>query len=311
LSPTSHTHRHRRFSIPLFAVLVALQVGLLFAGYRVLLPGLWERQLAGGAGAFIAVFVAMHLFLCFFEWFFHRYVLHGVTMRWLRSLATEHRHHHGLTPIRLRPVVEGSDRFVLNEYPITHEAQFESSAFPAYALVAFWIWFTPLLVVSQLLLPRFPVMLAGYAAIAWSLLSYEILHAIAHWPYEWWRNATEHPRWGGFWRRLYGFHHMHHANVGCNESIGGFFGLPLADWCFGTHHQPRELLLEGRKATAKDFAVRRPRAVVRWMDGWSRRRESGIVRDSASRAPRQTRSATHHRSFDVADRVLDENAPRD
>ena len=262
-----------------------LQLGLLFAGYRVFLPGLWERQLAGGAAAFIAVFVAMHLFLCFFEWFFHRYVLHSVTTRWLKAFACEHRHHHGLTPVRLRAVAAGSDRLVLNEYPIIREPQFESSAFPAYALVAFWAWFTPMLVVGQLLLPRYPVMLAGYAAIAWSLLSYEILHAIAHWPYEWWRNATEHPRFGAFWRRLYGFHLMHHANMACNESIGGFFGLPLADWCFGTHHQPRELLLEGRKATARDFAVRPPRGLIRWIDRWSRRRESGILRDSASRPP--------------------------
>jgi hemolysin III len=168
---------------------------------------------------------------------------------------------------------------VLNEYPIVHEDQFESSAFPVYALVSFWALFTPLLVGLQLLFPRLPVMLGGYAGIAWSMVLYEILHAIEHWPYEWWSKATEHPRFGAFWRLLYGFHLMHHANVGCNEGIGGFFGLPLADWCFATYHQPKQLLLEGRKATAKDFAIRPPRVFVRWLDRWSRKRETTILRN--------------------------------
>jgi len=275
------THSHRgRFSILRFTLLALLQLVLLFAGYHALFPKLWAGQLAGGVAPFVSAFLAMHLFLCFFEWFFHRYVLHGVTSRWLKRLAHEHRHHHSLTSIRLRPVEKGSDRFILNEYPITHEAQYPSSAFPAYALVAFWALFTPFLVGLQALMPRLPMVLAGYAAIAWSMMLYEILHAIDHWPYEWWQRATEHPRFGALWRKLYGFHLMHHANIGCNEGIGGFFGFPIADWCFGTYHQPKQLLLEGRKATAKDFAVSPPRRFVRWLDRWTRKRETGILRDS-------------------------------
>ena len=275
------THSHRgRFSILRFTLLALLQLVLLFAGYHALFPKLWAGQLAGGVAPFVSAFLAMHLFLCFFEWFFHRYVLHGVTSRWLKRLAYEHRHHHSLTSIRLRPVEKGSDRFILNEYPITHEAQYPSSAFPAYALVAFWALFTPLLVGLQAFMPRLPVVLAGYAAIAWSMMLYEILHAIDHWPYEWWQRATEHPRFGVLWRKLYGFHLMHHANIGCNEGIGGFFGFPIADWCFGTYHQPKQLLLEGRKATAKDFAVSPPRRFVRWLDRWTRKREAWILRDS-------------------------------
>ena len=275
------THSHRgRFSILRFTLLALLQLVLLFAGYHALFPKLWAGQLAGGVALFVSAFLAMHLFLCFFEWFFHRYVLHGVTSRWLKRLAHEHRHHHSLTSIRLRPVEKGSDRFILNEYPITHEAQYPSSAFPAYALVAFWALFTPFLVGLQAFMPRLPVVLAGYAAIAWSMMLYEILHAIDHWPYEWWQRATEHPRFGVLWRKLYGFHLMHHANIGCNEGIGGFFGFPIADWCFGTYHQPKQLLLEGRKATAKDFAVSPPRRFVRWLDRWTRKREAWILRDS-------------------------------
>jgi hemolysin III len=80
------------------------------------------------------------------------------------------------------------------------------------------------------------------------------------------------------WRLFYGFHHMHHANISCNEAIGGFFGLPVADWVFGTYHQPKDLLLEGRLATAKDFAIPPPRGFVRWFDEWARKRESKIRR---------------------------------
>ena len=268
----------KRFSIARFSAFAVLQFAFLLLLLRLVFPRLWERNAAAGIWWFIAAFLAIHLLLAFFEWFFHRYVLHGVTMRWLQHFATGHRHHHSLTPIRLRPVAEGSDRFVLNEYPITRQEQYEDSAFPPYALAGFWVFFTPLLIGLQLLLPRLPILLGGYAAITWSMILYEVLHAIDHWPYEWWKNATEHPRFGAFWRLLYGFHLMHHANIGCNEAISGFFSLPVPDWCFGTYHQPRQLLLEGRLATAKDFSVRQPRAVVRWLDRWVRRRESVIVR---------------------------------
>jgi hemolysin III len=276
LTTSNATHHHRPFSISRFSILVAAQLVVLFVGYRVLIPRLWERQLAGGFVPFLAVFLAVHLLLCFFEWFFHRYVLHSVAIPLLKGFAVDHRHHHSLTSIRLRPVEQGSDRVILSEYPITEDTQHESSAFPAYALVAFWALFTPLLLGAQFLLPSMPVLLGGYAAIAWSMMLYEILHAIDHWPYEWWCRATEHPRFGGFWRVIYGFHLMHHANIGCNEGIGGFFGLPVADWCFGTHHQPERLLLHGRKATAKDFAVRLPRRFIRRLDQWARARESRL-----------------------------------
>jgi len=205
-------------------------------------------------------------------------VLHAITTRWLVYFARGHRHHHGLTPIRLQPVAAGSDRYVLNRYPIVEEEQHENSAFPPYAILAFWGLFTPLLLGLQYLLPHAPVLMGGYAAITFSMVLYEILHAFEHRPYEWWKRATEHPRTGRIWSKLYAFHHMHHANISCNEAISGFFGLPIADWVFGTYHQPRELLLEGRVATARDFAVAPPRRFVMWLDAWARRRESETMR---------------------------------
>lgn len=263
-----------RFSIRRFLLLVLLQVAALVVLTHLIEPGIWQRQAARGLPAIAGCFVAFHLFLSFFEWFFHRYVLHSVTWSVLKSFAEDHRLHHSLTAVRLRPTATGSHRVILNEYPITREPQFESMAFPFYSLTAFWLLFTPLLVALQLLLPSAPVLLGGYAAIVWSLLLYEILHAIDHWPYEWWKRAVEHPRFGGLGRRLYGFHLMHHANISCNEAISGFFALPVPDWCFRTYHQPRQLLLEGRRATAEEFTIRAPFPFVRHLDRWSRRRES-------------------------------------
>lgn len=272
------TRVQAKFSIFWFSMQALGQYTLLLLAFRFLMPDLWARQFAAGWLALLLTFLAAHLFICFFEWAFHRYVLHSVTTPWLLWFARGHRSHHGLTPIRLQPVSEGSDRYVLNRYPITEEAQNVDSAFPVYAIVAFWALFTPPLIGVQLLLPNAPVLMGGYAAITFSMCLYEILHAIEHRPYEWWKRATEHPRFGGFWRRIYGFHHMHHANTSCNEAISGFFSLPIADWVFGTYHQPKELLLEGRVATAKDFAVPPPPGWVRWLDAWARKRESQLRR---------------------------------
>jgi hemolysin III len=268
----------QRFSITKFSLLAVLQLVVLFFALRLLVPKVWAQNMAAGPWALIFVFLGVHLFVAFFEWYFHRYVLHRVTAGWLHGFAHAHRHHHSLTPIRLRPVDQGSDRFILNEYPITREEQHPDSAFPVYALAGFWALFTPLLAGMQILWPQLPILFGGYAAIAWSMILYEVIHAIDHWPYEWWSKATEHPRFGRFWQQLYGFHHMHHANISCNEAISGFFALPVPDWCFGTYHQPKELLLHDRLATARDFAIGEPRGFVRWLDRWAQRRETAIVR---------------------------------
>lgn len=274
--PSATPRPRNRFSIWKFSIQIVLQFALLLIAFRLLAPGLWARQIAAGPGAFVLVFCGMHLFNCFFEWAFHRYVLHSVTVSWLQRFARGHRNHHSLTSIQLQRDEAGPGRIVLNRYPIVDEDQFEDSAFPVYSLLAFWAVFTPVLVLAQTLLPHAPVYLGGYAAITWSMATYEVFHGIEHLPYPWWERATGHHRFGGLWRRVYGFHHFHHANIGSNEAISGFFGLPLADWAFRTYHQPQSLMLHGRLATAKEFAVRPPWPFVVSMDRWARRREAKI-----------------------------------
>ncbi len=270
--------REGRFSMPLFGLQVLGQLAALLLVFRFVFPGAWQRQLDAGVFPIVVTFLGVHLFMCFFEWFFHRYVLHSYLSPILARFSRGHRNHHGLTPIKLQAVAQGSDRYVLNRYPIMDEEQHEDSAFPPWALLAFWGIFSLPLLGLQLLLPSAPIMLGGYLAITFSMALYEILHAYEHYPYEWWKRATEHPRFGRVWRAIYGFHHFHHANISANEAISGFFGLPVADWAFGTYHQPKDLLLEGRVASARDFAVRPPPAWVRAIDAWARKREADLVR---------------------------------
>lgn len=262
------------FSLWRFATLVALQLALLLLGLRVLLPQVWASQVAAGAAATIAVFLGAHLLNCFVEWAFHRYVLHTAPLVWLRSFERKHRRHHELTPIRFRREATGRRRTILNQFPIEHEEQYENSQFPFWALVGFWVLFTPLLVALQLALPRLPILVGGYAAVTWSLACYEIFHHVEHLPFAWWQQRIAHPRWGRYWKKVYGFHHMHHANADCNMAISGFFGLPLADWLLKTYHQPRQLLLDGQEASSQDFALPPARRLVRWLDRRVKQRAS-------------------------------------
>lgn len=268
---------HARFSIRRFLLQVALQLALLLVTFRYLAPSVWTKQVDAGLGAIILAFIGVHLLLCFFEWGFHRYVLHGLVHRQLTRFSRGHRHHHELTAIKLIRDEAGPGRIVLNRYPILTKEQYEDAAFPVYALAAFWIFFTPVLLILQSFMPNVPMLLGGYFAIAWSMTAYEIFHAVEHYPYEWWQRAVEAKRLGWIWKKVYAFHHFHHANISTNEAISGFFGLPVADWVFKTYNQPQDLLLHGRIATAKEFQIKRPWPFVTWLDNWARSRETTII----------------------------------
>ena len=101
------TRPQKKFSILWFGIQVVGQYAGLLVAFRFLLPKVWARQFAAGWPALLLAFLVAHLSLCFFEWAFHRYVLHSVTTSWLVRFARSHRSHHGLTPIRLQPVAEG------------------------------------------------------------------------------------------------------------------------------------------------------------------------------------------------------------
>ncbi len=260
------------FSLPLFVLTVlATLVGLL-AALRLFVPGVWAQQFLAPPWKGAAAFLVISLFNCGMEYFFHRYVLHTPAIPFLRRLYRQHTLHHALTRIARKPSRDGRGiLFIENKFPIIEPEQGEASFFPWYSLAIFAAVLTPLLALLQWLLPTFPWFLAGFGALAVSLTLYEVLHAINHWPFEKWAPLIEHPRWGWFWQPAYAFHLRHHAVTDCNESISGFFGLPLADWAFGTCVIPQTVYAEGEEWSPDKFRSPEPRAFIRRLDAWADR----------------------------------------
>jgi hemolysin III len=246
--PITPKHEHQEVSRPLFVLTVLATLAGLLAALRLFAPGIWTAQFIAPLWKGVAVFLAISLFNAFLEYFFHRYVLHTPALPFLRRLYRQHTLHHALTHIARKQTRDGRGiLFIENKFPIVEPEQGEASFFPWYSLAVFALVLTPLLALLQWLFPSYPWFIGGFTALATSLTLYEVLHAINHWPLEKWEPLLKHPRWGWFWQPVYGFHLRHHAVTDCNESISGFFGLPVADWTFGTCMVPQTLYAEGEE----------------------------------------------------------------
>jgi hypothetical protein len=249
----------------LFTAFVAFQLALLLAFVRHAFRPTWEQHLASGPVAIVLTGVACSLVLCFGEYFFHRYILHIETVRFLRSVCRSHLTHHKLTFIRF------DDRTgeVRSAYPIDDAARDDQSTFPPWALIPFFAFFTPFFAAMAFSFPRLPILISGYTAIAVAHGLYEIIHALHHQPYDrFWKPRLDAPLLGRWWTWLYGFHQAHHANYKCNLNVAGFFGIPLADLVFGTYKRPRPLFIDGApatKASARSL-IPQPRWPVSWLD---------------------------------------------
>ena len=290
-SDSDHAHAHERFSPGLFLITVVITVTALCAGLRFLAPETWIQQLRAPAWAFVAAFLALSLVNCFFEFFFHRYVLHRPAIPGFGRLYRQHTLHHALTRIARKPSRDGRGLlFVENKFPIVEPEQGEGSFFPWYSLAVFFAVLAPLFILLQWLAPTFPWFLAGLAALTSSLLLYEGLHAVNHWAFERWAPLIDHPRWGWFWRPVYSFHLRHHAVIDCNESVSGFFGLPLADWLFGTCVIPPTIYADGDEWKQENFDAPRPRRFIRWLDRASARVIAARRREEAVSAPATERA---------------------
>ena len=265
-TPSRHA-KHEEFSLPLFLVTVALSLAGLLAILRFAAPAVWDQQFLAPAWKIAVTFAAVSMLNCFFEFFFHRYVLHLPAIPGLQRFYRQHTLHHALTRIARKPTKDGRGvLFVENKFPIVEAEQGEGSFFPWYTLVAFSLFFSPILALAQWAMPSFPWFLGGLIALATSLFLYEVLHAINHWAFEKWAPLIEHQTWGFFWRPVYSFHLRHHAVIDCNESVSGFFGLPVADWVFGTCLIPRTIYADGEEWKPENFVAPRPRGIIRWLD---------------------------------------------
>ncbi|HLP44201.1 MAG TPA: hemolysin III family protein, partial [Candidatus Nanoarchaeia archaeon] len=234
-------------------------------------PHVWRAQIEASWVSVVLVFLACHAVNAFGEYIFHRYVLHARLIPGLSMFYKSHTTHHGLTRVVLRVPRDSTQEkpqtgIVENRYPILVEEQHESSFFPWYSYVVFALlsslWFTPL----QLLFPKLPIFLGGFLALAWTLSLYEILHAIEHWSVEKWKPLLESRRFGGFWKKVYGFHLRHHADIKSNESISGFFGIPIPDLLFGTWVNPISLYEDGSTSSRAQFVSPKPCWFIRQLD---------------------------------------------
>ncbi|MDO8544631.1 MAG: hemolysin III family protein [Opitutaceae bacterium] len=265
--PASH-RVEERFSLPLFLFTVGASLGGIVILLRLLAPdGVWQAQLTTQLGRLAVPFLLISMLNCFIEYIFHRYVLHKPVAPLLSRFYKQHTLHHTLTRIGRRRTPGGREvPFVENIYPVTTPEQGEASFFPWYTMLIFAAIVTPLLAVAQWLAPAFPWFFGGYAALAASLMLYELFHAVEHWAFERWAPLIEHRRFGWFWRKVYSFHLRHHAVIDCNEAISGFFTLPVADWLLGTLVLPKTLYVDGSEWQASEFTSPRPCALVRWCD---------------------------------------------
>lgn len=257
------------FSLKLFVINVA---GF-FLAYNVLVgaimwkffPDRWTLQLLSThTSSLFWTFVGMSLLNAFVEYPFHRYTLHARVVPFLSRFYKQHTLHHGLTHIVLRKstsmVGTGAPLWVIeNKFPITEPKQHEASFFPWYAFIVFVGLSTFLFVAVQWVFPKVPIFLGGSLGLASSLSLYEILHAMQHWPLQKWEPLLTHRSFGKVFRLIYSYHLGHHANILCNESISGFFGLPVADWVFGTLVLCPTLFEDGKVAGEKEIQFKAPR----------------------------------------------------
>jgi hemolysin III len=257
-----------KFSLPLFIATVILSLAGIVLLLRWLAPeNVWHAQWTAPWWAFLVAFLAIKVVNAFAEFFFHRYVLHKPVLPLLSRFYKQHTLHHSLTRITRRRTASGRELpYVENIFPMTKPEQHEASFFPWYTLFAFAAALTPVLVVLHWVAPQFPWFSAGYAALAASLVLYEVFHAIEHWAFEKWAPLIEHRQFGWMWRHIYSFHLRHHAVIDCNEAISGFFTFPLPDLVFGTWINPKTLYVDGGGWEPQDFRSPRPYAFIRWCD---------------------------------------------
>ncbi len=261
-------HVEEELSLPLFFATIAGSLALLVGLLWLAAPkSVWLAQTGTTAGKFIVAFLVMHLFACFVEFFFHRYVLHKPVVPFLSKFYRQHTLHHNLTRIGRKRTANGREMPVVeNIFPMTTPEQGEASFFPWFTLLAFGIIVSPILAILQWLMPAMPWFLAGFVAMAFSMTLYEVFHAIEHWPFEKWAVLIEQKRTGAFWRKVYSFHLRHHAVIDCNEAISGFFTLPIADFVFGTWIFPKSLYTDGGEWEASEFVSPKPYKFIRWCD---------------------------------------------
>lgn len=263
-------HEKERFSIWLFVVTIITSLAILFCLLWLFTPTMLAAELRSGWKLLLLTFLGAHLLNAFVEFFFHRYVLHAPVVPIFAHFYKQHTLHHALTAVKLpRTPVHGETPGVINHYPILEEKQHEASFFPRYSLLLFAALGTVFVCIPvKLVFPSLPVFIMSYSALAFSLVLYELLHALEHKPITSWEPFLTHPTYGPLFKILYAFHLRHHADIHSNESISGFFGIPLPDFIFGTWVNPHTLYRHREQVDPKEFMSPTPR-FIGWLDRYA------------------------------------------
>src|SRR6478736_4164008 len=136
MSDSSHPapeHIEEEFSLPLFLTTIVGSLAALLGLFWLAAPqSVWLTQVSTTAGKFIAAFLVMHLFACFVEYFFHRYVLHKPVVPFLARFYRQHTLHHNLTRIGRRRTPSGRELPVVEHiFPITQPSTGRSRSGPS------------------------------------------------------------------------------------------------------------------------------------------------------------------------------------
>ena len=257
----------KHFSAPFFVFTIVASLATYLVLFMLLAPATWNTQFQASIVSHVSTFLVCHFVLAIFEHLFHRYILHCPFIPGLSRFYKAHTWHHGLTHVVMKKAG------IENYYPIIEEKQHEKSFFPWYSYLVFAFVITGPLIVAQSIFVTTPVLFEGYLALAFSISLYELMHAKEHKPLAKWLPKLEHknPRIRKFWRTAYAFHLRHHVDPKCNEGIGAFFGIPVADLIFGTWVNPSVLYKHGSTIDQKEFISPRPVFFIRWLDDFAER----------------------------------------
>lgn len=159
---------------------------------RYFFPNIWNREIASGFFAVIAAFLVCHFIFAFGEYFFHRYILHIISIENMRVFYRKHLQHHTLTSIYF----DETSQSINSAYPIDNIDKDECGTFPPWALLAFLGGFSPLLFLTAFLFPNLPILVSSYPALSLSYYLYEIIHVRHHFSYDnWWQKSFKVAYW--------------------------------------------------------------------------------------------------------------------
>jgi hypothetical protein len=162
-----------------------LQVLLLLAVHK-FAPHFWQSQMSGGPLVLFLTFVGLGFFVTGpFEWFFHRFGLHGLlafrALPWLKmreetgsptirairhaqntltiklvyyiaKMTFGHGAHHKITDVTpVNPSRIAELYTIINKYEIVGNDQTEHAVFPHFSILGFWAFFLPLTAVMQVI----------------------------------------------------------------------------------------------------------------------------------------------------------------